>query len=116
MELQQITSLAGVIGEPGLGTHQKHTAFTLIDEAQILDSNPGRVWALITNDSDKDVVYALASLGSGVGLTHTIRPWGHLLLNAGLPWSGAVNADCADVMAGAERLTVTECVLVGKQV
>lgn len=109
----QVVSLAGVKGRPGLGTKTKEAILVLVAlvEELALEANPGRVWALITNDSPYDVLF---DFGTGKNL-HTLRPYGNLLINKNLPWTGQVEVYCVTTFTGNQTLSVTECELAGQE-
>jgi hypothetical protein len=99
--LGQIVSLGGIKGAPGQGlTTQTANVTTAAGIGFVcLAANPGRVWALITNEGAGDLTY---SFEGGITAAHVLLPKGHILINRDLPWTGAVTVDGTSVVSTTE--------------
>lgn len=104
--LGQLVSLAGVKGAQGKGlliTGGEATINAGTPE-RVLDSNPQRVWALLTNDGAVNVTIIFGD-ASGDSGTHVLVPNGSLLINEFMRWTGAIVSTCA---AGVGTINYTE--------
>jgi hypothetical protein len=75
--------------------------------AQILDANPRRLWALITNNTLDWTRIIFAATGTYALSGHRFDIGGSILINELMPWPGAVVAYSPAGSAGA-TLTVTD--------
>jgi len=85
------------------------SAYTLAagESAQILDVEPRRVWALITNNSLDWCRIMFGSTGADAANGHRLDIGGSVLINENMQWIGAMVA-FAPVGGGGCTLTVTE--------
>jgi len=87
-------SLAGVRGRPGLGlilqTDNINTDIAISLNNTLVAENPGRVWALISNQGVLPVYVGFGVTGGLNGTFHLISPGGNLLINKEFPWTGRV--------------------------
>lgn len=83
--------------------------FTLAagEAAQVLNPNPSRVWALITNNTLDWCRVVFAPTGALAANGHRLDIGGSILINYDLPWTGAVVV-FSPVGSGGCTITVTE--------
>lgn len=86
----QLISLAGLKGRRGLGAVLDHRAATCPAgvKTQILQSNPGRVYALITN-GDTARLYLSFTEDTSYNI-HPLDPGGSFQIDRDFPWTGGV--------------------------
>ena len=102
----RIVSLGGIQGRQGLGL-QINT--DLIDADPLtgphlaLVSNPGRVWALISNEGTLPIWLGIG-INTPNGTFHSVQPGGNMLINKDFPWTGKV----AVLAAATNAVRVTE--------
>lgn len=102
----QLLSLGGIKGAQGkgitiTGAEATITAGTL---ERILNSNPQRLWALLTNDGTVNVALVFGD-ASGDSGAHVLVPNGSMLINQDMPWIGGI---MAAVAAGVGTINWTE--------
>lgn len=87
----QIVSLAGVKGRLGLGLKLQMDAVAVdnVTRVQVLQSNPQRVFAIMTNEGDVDVLFALTG-DTGYALHRVAARGGVFQIDKDLPWTGGV--------------------------
>jgi len=89
--LGELISLAGIKARGGRGLKVDGNAVVVTagTVSTIIPANPKRKWALISNDSSS---YCLVYLDTYASYPSQIRleGYGHLLINADMPWTGAV--------------------------
>jgi hypothetical protein len=103
----------GTVDDNAAGVVSRSALYTLAagESAQILNFQPRRIWALITNNSLDWCRVMFASTGALAANGHRLDIGGSVLINCDMQWIGAVVV-FAPVGGGGCTLTVTEVSLV----
>lgn len=97
----QIQSLAGVLGRAGLGLVTSGYANDVSTGVEVAQANPSRVWLTVQNTSNENSSNADIRVQLGThGFYIYLKPYGSLLINKDLPWTGIVGVE--PVGAGAK--------------
>jgi hypothetical protein len=73
----------------------------------IANSNPARLWLLLTNDSLANLIISFAG-PTGYLAEHVINPAGNLLINQNMPWTGDIWMKVSAVMGTGELYNLSE--------
>lgn len=104
-----VVSLGGIAPAQGRGLKSVTALYTLLagESAQVLDPNPRRVWALITNNTLDWCRLAFSATGALAANGHRLDIGGSVVINEQMAWIGAVVV-FAPVGGGGCTVTVTE--------
>jgi hypothetical protein len=105
----ELVSLGGVKLTQGRGLKAISSYYVLAatESVQLLDPNPKRMWALITDNSLDWCRILFASTGAFAANGHRLDIGGSIIINKELPWIGAVVA-YSPAGSGGCTITVTE--------